>query len=145
MSDIYFAAPLHNAEDQRRNTLHATLLRELGHKVYLPQECGIWETMVKEEVARGKPEADAIREVRQKLYIADRDAVGRCDFIIAYFGDRPPSEGALWEMGYAVGLGKPVYLYNPHKWRFNLMPEFGSIMFTLWTDLTDWIKQEEFK
>jgi len=145
MSNIYYAAPLHDKADQERNTEYATRLRSAGHKVYLPQECGIWETMVKERVAEGWNEQDAVEYVRRTLYIADRDAVGRCDFIIAYFGDRAPSEGALWEMGYACGLGKPVYLYNPHYWRFNLMPEFGSMMFDDWDILMDWIDQERFK
>lgn len=146
MSNIYYAAPLHNKSDQDRNILWAGKLREAGHKVYLPQECGIWEDMVNEMLLQDVPKEEAVKIVRQKLFTADRDAVGRCDFIVAYFGNREPSEGALWEMGYAYGLGKPVYLFNPKNWwKFNLMPEFGSTVFTEWKDLMAWIKQEEFK
>lgn len=145
MSNIYFAAPLHDPVDQQRNRDCVCALRRYGHQVYLPQECGIWEQMVDEEIKRGIPLEAARESVRRKLFVADRDAVGRCDFVIAYFGNRAPSEGALWEMGYACGLGKPVYLVNLHDWKFNLMPEFGSTMFTSWEDLANWIEQESFK
>lgn len=145
MANIYYAAPLHDPADRRRNEQYAKLLQGEGHKIYLPQWCGIWEDMVNEAVEKGIPQEEAIHKVRQLLFIADRDAIGRCDFVIAYFGHREPSEGALWEMGYAYGLGKPVYLYNPHGWKFNLMPEFGSRMFLEWDDLIAWLKQERFR
>jgi nucleoside 2-deoxyribosyltransferase len=70
-------------------------------------------------------EEEVTRNVRFTLYKADRAAVDACDYVVAYV-DRHPSEGTLWEMGYAVGRGKSVVLVNACNWKFNLMPEFGS-------------------
>ena len=47
MRKIYWAAPLHNKEDQERNTEYVEKLRAKGHKVYVPQEHGVWEDLVK--------------------------------------------------------------------------------------------------
>jgi len=139
MIRIYYAAPLHKEEDQKRNAEYVSLLREEGYLVYLPQEAGVWEDLVNEEL-KGRQELDfeqAARIVRADLYVADKRAIDNCDIVVAYFGDRPPSEGGLWEMGYAVGRGKPVVLFNPHNWRFNLMPEYGSSMRTAWREVLD--------
>lgn len=107
----------------------ASKLRRLGFIVYIPQEHGIWEEMVNEERGRdpSSNEATIVRRVREKLFIADKIAVDECNFVVAYV-DRHPSEGTLWEMGYAVGKGKEVVLINACDWKFNLMPEFGSYM-----------------
>jgi nucleoside 2-deoxyribosyltransferase len=127
---IYYAAPLHNLEDRERNEDFVKLLREKGHKVFLPQENGVWDQMVNERMEKGESQEEAVYSVRQMLYVENTTAIQNCQCVFAYFGDREPSEGGLWEMGYAHAKGKYVVLYNPHNWRFNLMPEFGSVMFT---------------
>ena len=38
MNKIYWAAPLHDPEDQKRNAEYVEKLRARGHKVYVPQE-----------------------------------------------------------------------------------------------------------
>ena len=43
MSKIYWAAPLHDEEDRKRNAIYVQKLRANGHIVYVPQEHGIWE------------------------------------------------------------------------------------------------------
>lgn len=129
---IYWAAPLHDEEDQERNVCFVKSLRQYGHKVYLPQEHGIWEEF---------PDPFAARPM---LYRMDLQAMQRADICIAYAGERPPSEGMLWEMGYMSALNKPVLLLNPHQWAYNLMPEFGSHVFETWDDLVKYLSEEEF-
>jgi nucleoside 2-deoxyribosyltransferase len=140
---IYYAAPLHEEEDQKRNAAFVEKLRDWGHKVFCPQENGIWEQMVEEQIAKGKSKEDAIAIVRHMLYVENKTAIEECQAIVAYFGNRPPSEGGLWEMGFAAGLGKPVFLYNPHDWRFNLMPEFGSHSYISWDQLGEQLSNTE--
>lgn len=143
---IYYAAPLHDPEDRERNAAHVRELRVEGYTVYLPQEHGVWEDLVKANVANGMPEEQAVQEVRKAIYKWDLSAMQRADCCVAYAGNRPPSEGMLWEMGYMTGANKPVYLYSPHGWRYNLMPEFGStLVFTEFDKLLAHLAEEDFR
>lgn len=115
---IYWAAPLHDESDQKRNIKYVNRLRAAGFPVYLPQEHGVWEEFPNPE------------EIRPHLYKMDLKAMSEADICIACFGDkehpREPSEGGMFEMGWMKGANKTVYLYNEDNyWRFNLMPEFG--------------------
>lgn len=124
---VYWAASLHEKHEQERNIREVTKLRAAGFNVYLPQEHGVWEDMVEEQRQKdpSASEVELIQRVRKSLYEEDRRAIDECNCVVAYV-DRHPSEGTLWEMGYAVGIGVPVILVNACKWNFNLMPEFGS-------------------
>lgn len=126
---IYWAASLHDPHEQERNRREVVKLRAAGFEVYVPQEHGIWEEMVASLRAEhpAMRESEIIAAVRRGLYVEDKRAVDWCDYVCAYV-DRHPSEGTLWEMGYAVGVGKTVFLINACGWQFNLMPEFGSIV-----------------
>ena len=137
---IYFAAPLHDPEDQRRNTHIVTVLREDKHEIYLPQEYGKWEDLL--TMFGG----DATK-TRQYLFMMDCHAIQQAQCVVAYVArEKGPSEGMLWEMGYAAGLGKPVFLLNPmRRWRYNLMPEFGSLMFESLEGLVDHLRKEDFR
>jgi nucleoside 2-deoxyribosyltransferase len=127
MKKIYWASSLHDKIEQERNRREVAKLRTAGYLVYLPQEHGIWEDMVHEERTKDpfRKEADIIKAVRMKLFIEDRDAIDDCDWLISYI-DRSPSEGTLWEMGYAHGLDVPQVIVNACEWDLNLMPEFGA-------------------
>lgn len=130
--NIYWAAPLHDKEDQERNKVFVDTLRNLGYKVYLPQEHGVWE------------EFPDPRAARPMLYKLDLEAMQKADICVAYAGPRPPSEGMIWEMGYMTASNKPVFLLNPHDWDYNLMPEFGSHVFTTWESLITHLRAEDF-
>lgn len=135
---IYFAAPLHDDADQQRNNSVVTQLRAEGYTVYLPQEHGKWEDLVAK--FGGK---DA---TRRYLYQMDLHAMQRADCCVAYvLRDKGPSEGMLWEMGYMSGCNKPVFLINPgYKHGYNLMPEFGSMVFDSVQACIDHLKEEDF-
>lgn len=141
MRTIYWAAPLHNKVDQERNDKYVKLLRDAGHKVYVPQEHGVWEDMLKNGASR--------QEVRRYLFELDMNAMRKCDTCIACCGDaevpRAPSEGMLWEMGWMSASHKSVFLFNENNyWDFNLMPEFGSTrMFSNFDDLLNYLEREE--
>ena len=143
MRKIYWAAPLHEEKDKQRNAKYVDRLRAKGHQVYVPQEHGVWEDLVRKY---GKSE-DVVREY---LFRLDLQAMKEADTCIACCGDmedpRSPSEGMLWEMGWMTAANKNVLLFNENNyWRYNLMPQFGSTVFDNFDDLLDFLDGEEFK
>ena len=142
MRKIYWAAPLHDEKDQKRNMEYVDKLRSKGYLVYVPQEHGVWEDLVKKY---GKSD-DAVRE---HLFKLDLEAMREADMCIACCGDlkdpRGPSEGMLWEMGWMTAAHKNVLLFNENNyWRYNLMPQFGSLMFDDFDKLLSFLDEEEF-
>ena len=142
MRKIYWAAPLHDEKDQKRNMEYVDKLRSKGYLVYVPQEHGVWEDLVKKY---GKSE-DAVRE---HLFKLDLQAMREADMCIACCGDlkdpRGPSEGMLWEMGWMTAAHKNVLLFNENNyWRYNLMPQLGSLMFDDFDKLLSFLDEEEF-
>lgn len=138
MRTIYFAAPLHDDEDQKRNAIVIESLRAQGYEVYAPQEHGKWEDLVSK--LGGKD------VTRRYLFNMDLHAMQRADCCVAYVDrEKGPSEGMLWEMGYMAGCNKPVFLLNPDfKHGYNLMPEFGSMVFGSKDDLIQHLAEEDF-
>lgn len=138
MVSIYFAAPLHNKEDQDKNAEQVALLRKNGYTVYSPYEHGVWEDLV--EKLGGE------KQCREYLYKQDIYAMRRADVCIAYqYRDKGPSEGQLWEMGWFRGMNKHVVLVNENNWRFNLMPQFGADMvFSTMQEAIDYMNSELF-
>ena len=142
MSKIYWAAPLHDAEDRARNAKYVQMLRSEGHTVYVPQEHGVWEEVL------DKFGGDATK-TRKHFYELDLKACKEADICIACAGDlsnpREPSEGMIWEMGFMAGCQKTVLLFNENNyWDYNLMLEFSSRVFTNFFDILDFLKEEEF-
>ena len=115
---IYLAAPIHQQEDFNLNADLLILLREQGFEVWSPQEAGI----ASDEARRtGEP----LDTVRARYMRKDLSAMEQCDICVAYLGrERTFSEGMLWEMGWYVGQGKPVVLYNPCNNKLTLMAQF---------------------
>lgn len=143
MSRIYWAAPLHDAKDRERNDKYVAMLRKDGHEVYVPHEHGVWEETV------NKFGGDATK-TRRHFFELDLKAMREADICVACAGDlndpRGPSEGMMWEMGYMTADNKTVILFNEDGyWDYNLMPEFGSTVFTSFDFVLDYLKEEEFK
>ena len=143
MSRIYWAAPLHDKSDRLRSNHYVAMLRAEGHQVYVPHEHGVWEEVM------NKFGGDATK-TRQHFFKLDLKAMREADICVACCGNldtpRGPSEGMLWEMGYMTADNKTVILFNEDNyWDYNLMPEFGSIVFSKFDDVLDFLKEEEFK
>lgn len=135
---IYFAAPLHDNDDQLGNMIVIEKLRAQGYQVYAPQEHGKWEDLVAKFGGKDV--------TRRYLYTMDLHAMQRADCCVAYVDrEKGPSEGMLWEMGYMSGCNKPVFLLNPcFKHGYNLMPEYGSMCFDSLESLLAHLAEEDF-
>jgi len=142
MSKIYWAAPLHDAEDRARNAMYVQKLRANGHTVYVPQEHGIWEQTLNQF-------GGDVEKTRKHFYELDLKACKEADICIACAGNmehqRAPSEGMIWEMGFMSGCQKTVLLFNEHHyWDYNLMLEFSSKIFVDFDDIIQYLAEEEF-
>lgn len=120
MVDIYWAAPLHEKSVQAANGRAVYMFRKEGYNVYLPQEHGVVEEVLKQfdnDKTKAKP----------YFYKLDVIAMNRCDVCIVYHSRKEaPSEGQLFEMGYMKGQGKPIIVINESEWDFGLMIEYGA-------------------
>ena len=58
--------------------------------------------------------SDTPHNMAEKIYYANKKMLDSCDIVIAnlnQFRGKEPDSGTVWEVGYAVALGKKVYGY----------------------------------
>ena len=154
---VYIASPLHGSYERQVVMIVAQAFRSAGINAYVPHEHGVWEQMVREQLVK-TPNAsrdEVIRAVKLELYKGDMHGLRTSDCVVAIGAhlDGSPSEGMIWEMGFARGANKPVYLINPvidksfqseigeydkDRWAYNIMPLFGSDM--VFETLTECVK-----
>ena len=102
-SKIYFAAPLFDDMELRRNLEECKKLEEAGYTVFLPQrDAG--------EAAEGVD--------RNQLFKSDVTYVQSCDVLIAYIDGRVPDEGTVFEIGMAYALNKVIILIRTDRRSF---------------------------
>lgn len=105
MKKIYFAAPLFNEMELKRNEEIASLLRSWGYEVYLPQESAGLSAKI---IANG---ADKY-EVSRNIFQTDLQGIKECDILIFFLDGRVPDEGACVELGIAYAWGKKCIGYK---------------------------------
>jgi nucleoside 2-deoxyribosyltransferase len=86
---LYLAGPLFTQAERRWLRDLAGLLRERGHRVFLPQD-----------EAEGAPDA-------ARLFEINRGGIDACEVLVAILDGADADSGTCWECGYAVGLAKP--------------------------------------
>merc|ERR1712032_829246 len=101
---VYLASPLGFSKSMKARVLpelvHA--LEAVGVDVYEPFEENMQSGLINKE-----DDAWAHRVAR-----ADAEAVRRCDAIFAVVNGVPPDEGVCVELGIAIALGKPTFLFR---------------------------------
>ena len=103
---IYFAAPLFNEMELKRNEEYTILLEKWGYEVYLPQrEAGLSAQILKEE------SKDKL-EINKRIFNTDLNGIKNCDILIFFLDGRVPDEGACVELGIAYALGKKCIGYK---------------------------------
>jgi nucleoside 2-deoxyribosyltransferase len=131
--NIYFAAPLFDDMELRRNEEECTKWEEAGFNVFLPQ--------------RDAGEA-AVGADRAGLFISDTQAIEACDMLVAYIDGRVPDEGTVFEIGMAYALHKPIALVRTDRRSFmqghlNVMLECCGVVFKNTEDAIDYFKEVE--
>lgn len=72
------------------------------------------------------------RDNTRDIFENDRGAIDRCDLVVANLNGITTDDGTAWEIGYAVGIGRPVIgLFTDWRRRFddevvNLMIEHSA-------------------
>jgi len=123
--EVYLAAPLNTSRFRETNARHAAKLRELGIRVFVPNEFGVFSQMMKvrTEVYPNVPEDLLLWLTTRECAAADVEAIRRCRLLLSIRDpeDRDDHQGTLWEIGYARGLGKKVVLCGYEFPEQNLM------------------------
>lgn len=56
----------------------------------------------------------------REIFENDRDGIDRCDLVVANLNGVTTDDGTAWEIGYAVGIGRPVVgLFTDWRRRFD--------------------------
>lgn len=106
MKKIYFAAPLFNEMELKRNEEYTKLLEKWGYNVYLPQrEAGLSAQILKNE-------SNDKMETNKKIFNTDLEGIKNCDILLFFLDGRVPDEGACVELGIAFALGKKCIGYK---------------------------------
>lgn len=127
---LYFAAPLFDEMERRRNLEECTKLEEAGFTVYLPQR-DAGEVAV---ATAGKSE-EVERLIRKQVFQNDIKGIRNAHVVIAYLDGRVPDEGTVFECGYAYALMKPViYVHTDDrsfmKGHLNVMLEKSGLFYS---------------
>ena len=62
-----------------------------------------------------------------EIFRNDRDAIDRCDLVVANLNGVTTDDGTAWEIGYAIGIGRPVIgLFT--DWRRRFADEVVNLM-----------------
>lgn len=92
MTKIYLAGPLFTSPEQSWNTEVSNQLKQIGFETFLPQD-----------------ECSGIQEEIFKTCIR---GVNESDVILANVDGTDADSGTCFEIGYAYGLKKKIYLYR---------------------------------
>jgi nucleoside 2-deoxyribosyltransferase len=92
---VYLAAPLFTAAERAFNLALARGIEDLGWRVFLPQ--------------RDIPPPRAGGRTR-RLFDGCRRGIRASNVVVAVCDGAMVDDGTAWECGYAVGIGKPVYV-----------------------------------
>jgi nucleoside 2-deoxyribosyltransferase len=91
---IYMAGPLFSTAEIAFNRELASLLRQLGHDVFLPQE---------HEQRKGLPGA---------IFESDVAGIDWAEAVVACLDGPDPDSGTCWELGYAYAKRKLTVVYR---------------------------------
>lgn len=105
MKKIYFAAPLFNEMELKRNEEITNVLRSWGYQVYLPQESAGLSAKL---IASGQDKY----EVSKKIFNTDLEGIKNCDILVFFLDGRVPDEGACVELGMAYAWNKKCIGYK---------------------------------
>jgi len=100
MKKIYFAAPLFNEMELKRNLEYTEKLEKEGYIVYLPQrEAGLSARILKNNL-------DEKEKINKEIFEKDLKGIKDADILLMCLDGRVPDEGACVELGIAYALNK---------------------------------------
>lgn len=105
---IYLASPFFNGDEKNNVIKLINKLRHEGHFVYVPMEHNIKSAWALPNDYWAK-----------KVFIEDINAIKACDCVVAIYKGLSSDSGTSWEIGYAYGINKPVYVIHDYTFYKN--------------------------
>ena len=125
---IYLAGAFFNWHQRDMIKYAATVLRGLGHQVFVPME---------HEIPNGNTLSNF--DWGQQVFAIDYDAIKKCEYMVAIYEGMDSDSGTAWEMGAAYALHKPVICVHVGKDKASLMVTCGATAnLHRLSDLTDY-------
>lgn len=110
---IYCAGPLFNPSERDEMKSIATVLKEGGYEVFLPQEDGLeFARLFPFFIERGFTHQQAQQLLNRAIFALDVFQVVDSDGLVLNMNGRVPDEGAMVEAGIAWSHNKPVVIFN---------------------------------
>ena len=124
---VYLASPFFNDEENKYYEKMIKILRDEGHKVFVPKEHEIPNAWDLPNVVWG-----------ESVFAVDILGIQRCDVVVVLNHGMYSDSGTAWECGYAYALGKDVVNVLCGEGNFSLMMLNGCNTYIKFDDFSKW-------
>lgn len=124
---VYLASPFFNDEENKYYEEMIKILRDEGHKVFVPKE---------HEIPNAWDLPNAIWG--ESVFAVDILGIQKCDVVVVLNHGMYSDSGTAWECGYAYALGKDVVNVLCGEGNFSLMMLNGCNTYIKFDDFSKW-------
>lgn len=124
---VYLASPFFNDEENRYYEKMIKMLRDEGHKVFVPKE---------HEIPNAWDLPNAVWG--ESVFAVDILGIQKCDVVVVLNHGMYSDSGTAWECGYAYALGKDVVNVLCGEGNFSLMMLNGCNTYVKFDDFSRW-------
>lgn len=124
---VYLASPFFNDEENRYYEEMIKILRDEGHKVFVPKE---------HEIPNAWDLPNAVWG--ENVFAVDILGIQKCDVVVVLNHGMYSDSGTAWECGYAYALGKDVVNVLCGEGNYSLMMLNGCNTYVKFDDFSKW-------
>ena len=124
---VYLASPFFNDEENKYYEKMITMLRNEGHKVFVPKE---------HEIPNAWDLPNAVWG--ENVFAVDVLGIQKCDVVVVLNHGMYSDSGTAWECGYAYALGKDVVNVLCGEGNYSLMMLNGCNTYIKFDDFSKW-------
>jgi nucleoside 2-deoxyribosyltransferase len=124
---VYLASPFFNDEENKYYEKMIKMLRDEGHKVFVPKE---------HEIPNGWDLPNAVWG--ESVFAVDILGIQKCDVVVVLNHGMYSDSGTAWECGYAYALGKDVVNVLCGEGNYSLMMLNGCNTYVKFDDFSKW-------
>lgn len=124
---VYLASPFFNDEENKYYEKMIKMLRDEGHKVFVPKE---------HEIPNAWDLPNAVWG--ESVFAVDILGIQKCDVVVVLNHGMYSDSGTAWECGYAYALGKDVVNVLCGEGNYSLMMLNGCNTYVKFDDFSKW-------
>lgn len=124
---VYLASPFFNDEENKYYEKMIKMLRDEGHKVFVPKE---------HEIPNAWDLPNALWG--ESVFAVDILGIQKCDVVVVLNHGMYSDSGTAWECGYAYALGKDVVNVLCGEGNFSLMMLNGCNTYIKFDNFSKW-------